>query len=85
MVHLDPVGAAIAVAFTAILGSVFWWMMRMPSPARPPRPEGDRPSVLVPVTDPAATRRAVDLACRLEGAPDVVLLHVAAVPLDASA
>ena len=81
MVHLDPVGAVIAVAFTAILGSVFWWMMRLRSPARPPRPESDRPSVLVPVTDPAATKRAVELACRLEGSPELVLLHVTAVPL----
>lgn len=80
MAHVDPVGVAIALVFAALMITAFWWMVRQPPPARPPRPATERPGALVPVTDLAATERAVELACRLEGSPDVILLHVNAVP-----
>lgn len=87
----NPIGVALAVAFVASMGFLFWWMFRVP-PLVPREVAAVRRSVaamervLVPVSSKIASERAVELACRLGEAQkaEIVLAYVIEVPFTLS-
>jgi nucleotide-binding universal stress UspA family protein len=88
---LNPIGMVIAVVFVVSMGTLFWWMFRVP-PVVPHEVAVVRRSVagmerlLVPVSGRVASERAVELACRL-AAPqkaEIILAYVIEVPFTLS-
>ncbi|HEM60803.1 MAG TPA: universal stress protein [Chloroflexi bacterium] len=88
---LNPIGIVLAIAFVVSMGTLFWWMFKVP-PAVPHevavvyRSVAGMERLLVPVSGKVASERAVELACRL-GAPqkaEIILAYVIEVPFTLS-
>ena len=85
---LDPLGIIIAIVFVAAMGLLFFWMFRVP-PKMTLEVASVRSAVaglqriLVPVSGPIASERAVELACRLGQAQkaEIILAYIVEVPL----
>ena len=88
---LDPIGIIIALIFIAAMGLLFRWMFKVP-PKVTLEVASVRSSVaglqriLVPVSGPIASERAVELACRLGEAQkaEIILAYIVEVPLTLS-
>jgi len=85
--QLSFAGIAIAVAFGTAMGTVMWWMFRVPRPVSPGVARARRSLdaarvILVPITGSSYSERGVELACRLaqEQGAGIVLVHVIEVP-----
>jgi nucleotide-binding universal stress UspA family protein len=87
----NPIGILLAIIFVASMGSLFFWMFRVPR-AVPREVAAVRRSVaamqriLVPVSGKIASERAVELACRLGAAQksEIVLAYIIEVPFTLS-
>ena len=85
---LAPLGIIIAIVFVAAMGLLFFWMFRVP-PKMTLEVASVRSAVaglqriLVPVSGPIASERAVELACRLGEAQkaEIILAYIVEVPL----
>jgi len=87
MVELNPLGILLAVIFVASMGSLFFWMFRVPPtlPLPAVKVHGSVEAlhkILVPIVEAIPSERAVELACRLGNSKkaDLVLVHVIVVP-----
>lgn len=84
---LHPLGIALALAFVASMGLLFFWMFRVPRPvprevAAVRRSVGALQRIVVPVSGRTVSERAVELACRLGEAQkaEIILTYVIEVP-----
>lgn len=87
-VILHPLGITLALIFSAAMGGLLWWMLRVP-PVIPPVVARARRSVeairriLVPTRGTGFDNRAIELACRLGQGQnaEIVLAYILEVPL----
>ncbi len=87
MAEFHPLGIILAAIFVSSLGSLFFWMFRVP-PALPlpvVKVHGSVDAVrkiLIPIVEAMPSERAVELACRLGNGKkaELVLVHVIVVP-----
>ncbi|MGC9023946.1 MAG: universal stress protein [Chloroflexia bacterium] len=87
----NPIGIALAVVFVAAMGSLFFWMFRVPPPvphevAAVRRSVAAMQRILVPVSGRLASERAVELACRLGESQkaEILLAYIIEVPFTLS-
>jgi len=80
-------GIVIAVVFGTAMGTVMWWMFRVPRPVSPDVAKARRSLdatrvILVPTTGSSYSERGVELACRLaqEQGASIFLVYVIEVP-----
>lgn len=86
-VHITPLGALIALAFTGLMVGLLWWMLHPPKPvpqvaARAKWAVGAIRRILVPTVGMPYSERGVELACRLgqEQKAEIILVYVIEVP-----
>lgn len=87
LLALHPLGFLLAGTFIALLTSILWWMLHVPSAvsldvARAVHSMGGVRRIMVPIMDRFYSERAVELACRLAaGHPaKIVLINVIEIP-----
>lgn len=85
--QLSVTGVVIAVLFVTAISLLMWWMFRVPRAvtaevAKARRSLDTARLILVPTTGTPASRRAVELACRLaqEQRAEILLVYVVEVP-----
>lgn len=85
---LEPLGAILAIAFATTMGTIFWWMFRVPPAVTYPAVTARRSvsalhKILVPVLGDEVSARAVEMAARLAEPQqaEIVLAYVFEVPL----
>ncbi len=91
MIQAHPLGILFAFVFAVSIGSLFYWMFRVP-PMLPLPVIQVRHSVsamrkiIVPIGETIPSERAVELACRLghDQTADLLLVHVITVPYSMS-
>ena len=87
MVQAHPLGIILGLIFVASIGTLFFWMFRVP-PALPlpvikvHRSLAAVRKILVPIVEAIPSERAVELACRLghDQHAELLLVHVIVVP-----
>jgi nucleotide-binding universal stress UspA family protein len=87
MIQANPIGILLALIFISSLGSLFFWMFRVPPPvplsvARVHRSLEAVRKILIPIIEAISSERAVELACRLANGKksEIILVHVMEVP-----
>ncbi|HZT95471.1 MAG TPA: universal stress protein [Chloroflexota bacterium] len=89
-VSLSPVGIVLGCAYVLTIGSILWWMLRIPAAggpeqkvARVVREATSYARILVPVQGGALSDRMVALACQMAKYrhAQITLLYVVEVPL----
>jgi nucleotide-binding universal stress UspA family protein len=91
MIQAHPLGILLAFIFVISIGSLFFWMFRVPPSLPLPVIQARRSvsalrKILVPVGESIPSERAVELACRLghDQKAELVLVHVVTVPYSMS-
>ncbi len=88
LLALHPLGFLLAGMFIALLTSILWWMLHVPSAvsldvARAVHSVGGVRRIMVPIMDRFYSERAIELACRLavgHHPAKIVLINVIEVP-----
>ncbi len=87
MVQAHPLGILLGFVFIAAIGTLFFWMFRVPPQVPLPVVKVHRSvdklrKVLVPIVEAIPSERAVELACRLghDQSAELILVHVVVVP-----
>ena len=92
--QISPLGVVIAAAFAIAMGSLLWWMLKLPpyipaAAAKARRGVGALRNILVPTVGLPCSERGIEMACRLgqEQKATIHLIYVIEVsrtlPLDA--
>ena len=86
-VNVSIIGVLLAVIFAMAMGSLLYWMMKVPRPitlevARARRSVGALRRILVPTVGMPYSERGVELACRLgmEQIAEIILVYIIEVP-----
>ncbi len=86
-IHMSFLGALLAFAFSASMGTLLWWMLHVPraiplAAAKARRAVGAIKKILVPTSGTLYSERGIELACRLgeEQKAEVYLINVIEVP-----